>query len=135
MHTLTGWIPERVSIRPNDPSFNKEALFSILESRMSKGDALVTVATGDLPDSEADRTGLVSTHAYAVLDVRTVNGVSYKNFETLFIVNVNLGTIIKTQKPLVASKMAWKLFRTRFAPLDAGTTIVTQLRPKQRRSV
>lgn len=43
---------------------------------MSKGDALVTVATGDLPESEADRTGLVPTHAYAVLDVRTVNGVS-----------------------------------------------------------
>lgn len=43
---------------------------------MSKGDALVTVATGELSTSEAERTGLVPTHAYAVLDVRTVNGVS-----------------------------------------------------------
>lgn len=42
---------------------------------MSKGDALVTVATGELSDGEAERTGLVPTHAYAVLDVRTVNGV------------------------------------------------------------
>lgn len=75
LHALTGWIPERVAIRPRDPDFNKDALFSTLESRMSKGDALVTVATGDLPDSEADRTGLVPTHAYAVMDIRTVNGV------------------------------------------------------------
>lgn len=42
---------------------------------MSKGDALVTVATGELSDAEAERTGLVPTHAYAVLDVRTVNEV------------------------------------------------------------
>lgn len=46
---------------------------------MSKGDALVTVATGELPESEAERTGLVATHAYAVLDVRTVNGVRIFN--------------------------------------------------------
>lgn len=42
---------------------------------MAKGDVLVTVATGEMSDSEADRTGLVATHAYAVLNVRTVNGV------------------------------------------------------------
>lgn len=41
---------------------------------MVKGDVLVTVATGNFSDAEAERTGLVSTHAYAVMDVRTVNG-------------------------------------------------------------
>lgn len=29
----------------------------------------MTVATGELSDAEADRAGLVSTHAYAVLSV------------------------------------------------------------------
>lgn len=33
------------------------------------GNALMTVATGELSDAEADRAGLVSTHAYAVLSV------------------------------------------------------------------
>lgn len=75
LHALTGWIPERVAIRPKDADFNKQSLFNILETRMAKGDVLVTVATGEMSDSEAERTGLVATHAYAVLNVRTVNGV------------------------------------------------------------
>ena len=33
------------------------------------GDALLTVATGPLSDREAERAGLVPTHAYAVLNV------------------------------------------------------------------
>lgn len=36
------------------------------------GDALITVATGSLSSTQAERTGLVSTHAYAVLDVKQV---------------------------------------------------------------
>lgn len=40
--------------------------------RFHKGDVLVTVATGDMPESEADRAGLVPTHAYAMLDVKEV---------------------------------------------------------------
>ena len=34
---------------------------------------LVTVATGEMPDEQADRAGLVPTHAYALLDIRLVN--------------------------------------------------------------
>lgn len=75
LHALTGWIPERMAIRPKDPDFNKDALFSILSSRLTNGDVLVTVATGDLSDAEADRTGLVPTHAYAVMDVQNVEGI------------------------------------------------------------
>ncbi|CAH0563722.1 unnamed protein product [Brassicogethes aeneus] len=75
LHALTGWIPERAAIRPNDPDFNRDALFGTLESRLAKGDVLVTVATGELSDAEADRSGLVPTHAYAVMDVQTVNGI------------------------------------------------------------
>ncbi|XP_054012473.1 calpain-7-like [Hylaeus anthracinus] len=74
LHALTGWIPERWVNRPDDPDFNKDSLFNILLARLHKGDVLVTVATGELSDSDADRTGLVQTHAYAVLDVRKING-------------------------------------------------------------
>ncbi|KAK9306776.1 hypothetical protein QLX08_002670 [Tetragonisca angustula] len=73
LHALTGWIPERWAIRPGEPDFNKDNLFNVLLTRLYKGDVLVTVATGELSDLEADRTGLVPTHAYAVLDVRRIN--------------------------------------------------------------
>eukprot|EP00092_Neocalanus_flemingeri_P004142 GFUD01004456.1.p1 GENE.GFUD01004456.1~~GFUD01004456.1.p1 ORF type:complete len:815 (-),score=258.12 GFUD01004456.1:609-3053(-) len=75
LFALTGWIPERVAIRPNDPTFNAEAAFSLLLKRFSVGQCLATLATGELSDAKADRAGLVSTHAYAVLDVREVDGV------------------------------------------------------------
>lgn len=35
------------------------------------GDVLVTIATGDLADDEADSLGLVPTHAYAVIGIYT----------------------------------------------------------------
>ncbi|XP_063916671.1 calpain-7-like [Zophobas morio] len=75
LHALTGWIPERTAIRGNDPDFNRDALFSTLESRLAKGDVLVTVATGELSDADAERSGLVPTHAYAVMDVQTIDGI------------------------------------------------------------
>lgn len=78
LHALTGWIPERKAIREKDPDFNRDSLFETLESRMSKGDVLVTVATGELSDNDAERSGLVPTHAYAVMEVLTVKGVSLK---------------------------------------------------------
>ncbi|GLH15299.1 Calpain-7 [Gryllus bimaculatus] len=75
LHALTGWIPERVAIRPNEPDFNSNALFDKLLSRMNKGDVLVTAATGELSAADEQRSGLVPTHAYAVLDARCVQGV------------------------------------------------------------
>ena len=39
---------------------------------MNSGKALVTIATGNLTDYDVKRSGLVNTHAYAVLDCRTV---------------------------------------------------------------
>ena len=38
----------------------------------STGNALITVATGTISEATADRTGLVSAHAYAVLSIREV---------------------------------------------------------------
>lgn len=74
LHALTGWIPERAAIRPNEPDFNADSLFTLLLTRLHKGDVLATVATGDLSEAQAERSGLVPTHAYAVLDVRLVQG-------------------------------------------------------------
>jgi calpain-7 len=53
-------------------AFNKEAFFNTLIQRLHRGDVLATVATGLLGEAEADRAGLVPTHAYAVLDVQEV---------------------------------------------------------------
>uniref|UniRef100_A0A1B6DQ37 Calpain catalytic domain-containing protein n=1 Tax=Clastoptera arizonana TaxID=38151 RepID=A0A1B6DQ37_9HEMI len=74
LHALTGWIPERSAIRSNDSDFNSDALFNLLLTRLHKGDVLITVATGTLSDAEEARTGLVPTHAYAVLDIRFIQG-------------------------------------------------------------
>ena len=45
----------------------------VLLLRFHRGEVLLTAATGELSDAVADNAGLVSTHAYAVLDVRWVN--------------------------------------------------------------
>ncbi|GBN12887.1 Calpain-7 [Araneus ventricosus] len=74
LHALTGWIPDRITLEANDPTFAKDDVFKKLHSKHSVGHVLITVATGEMGDSEADRAGLVPTHAYAVLDVKEVLG-------------------------------------------------------------
>jgi len=75
LYSLTGWIPERVSVRPDDPSFDKDGVFRKLHERFHRGDVLVTVATGEMSEEAGERAGLVPTHAYAMLNVREVDGV------------------------------------------------------------
>lgn len=72
LFALTGWIPERVTM--GEKEFNKDATFRKIIDRFHKGDVLVTVATGEMSDADADRAGLVSTHAYAMLDIKEVQG-------------------------------------------------------------
>ncbi|OTF78253.1 hypothetical protein BLA29_012635 [Euroglyphus maynei] len=52
---------------------NKDSFFRLISQRYNAGEALITFATGDISDFESERTGLVSTHAYAMLDVKNVN--------------------------------------------------------------
>lgn len=73
MHALTGWIPERIALRSKDDNFNAAAIFDRLESGLANGRCLITVATGELSDNTAERTGLVSSHAYAVLNLKEIN--------------------------------------------------------------
>ncbi|CAH8518993.1 unnamed protein product [Heterobilharzia americana] len=74
LHALTGWIPERISIRSSSSYFDKNKEFRRLLSRFHQGHCLVTVATGQLSDDDSERSGLVPTHAYAMLDIREVDG-------------------------------------------------------------
>lgn len=75
LHALTEWIPERVAIRLGSSEFDANKEFSRLHDRFHKGHCLITVATGEISDAEADRAGLVPTHAYAMLDIREVKGI------------------------------------------------------------
>ena len=73
MHALTGWIPERIAIRAKEPDFNADAVYGRLRDGLAQGRCLITAATGELSDEQASRTGLVATHAYAVLDLKEIN--------------------------------------------------------------
>ncbi|UYV60305.1 CAPN7 [Cordylochernes scorpioides] len=72
LHALTGWIPERTGLK--DKSTDPQKIFHMLLERHQRGDILATISTGELSDLDAERSGLVPTHAYAILDVRSVMG-------------------------------------------------------------
>ncbi|VDK80441.1 unnamed protein product [Dibothriocephalus latus] len=75
LHALTGWIPERIPIKPSTGFFNADREFRRLASRFHQGHCLVTVATGVLSPSDETRSGLVPTHAYALLDMQEVGNI------------------------------------------------------------
>lgn len=76
LHALTGWIPERQNIGSTEaePNFNADHVFRKMFDHFHKGNLLATVATGQIPQALAEKSGLVPCHAYAVLDVREVQG-------------------------------------------------------------
>ncbi|KAG0050586.1 calpain 7 [Gryganskiella cystojenkinii] len=72
LYALTGWIPEHIFIK--ETNFDSEKQWKRMMNGQRNGVALVTIATGHMTDEEADRLGLVPTHAYAVLDLKEVQG-------------------------------------------------------------
>ncbi|KAJ1910405.1 cysteine protease [Mycoemilia scoparia] len=72
LHALTGWIPEHVFI--HDDAFNPEVTWARIRDGCIYGDTLFTIATGPMSAMQAKELGLVPSHAYAVLDVKEING-------------------------------------------------------------
>ncbi|KAI8099416.1 uncharacterized protein BX664DRAFT_321198 [Halteromyces radiatus] len=75
LYCLTGWIPEHIFI--NDKQFNPDKVWNRILDGAKYGDVLVTIATGEMTEEEATKTGLVPTHAYAVIDIKSVMGVRF----------------------------------------------------------
>ena len=81
LFSLTGWIPERIHFAKDatnvrDYETPPERAWERILSANSYGDCLITVSTqADLSEEQAEKIGLVTGHAYAVLAVvQTKNG-------------------------------------------------------------
>lgn len=81
LFSLTGWIPERIFFakrahKVRDYETHPERAWERLFSANSYGDCLITVSTSyKISKEEAEQVGLVTGHAYAVLEVvQTKNG-------------------------------------------------------------
>lgn len=73
LNALTGWIPERKSLSDKDAII----LHKILGERMATGHVLATMATGELSEEMEEKSGLVPTHAYALLGIRSVGNLKF----------------------------------------------------------
>lgn len=80
MFCLTGWIPERVFFPKDNNNIQDfetpiERCWEKIYSASSYNDALITMATKDLTEEEANKVGIFVNHAYAVLRIiQTSNG-------------------------------------------------------------
>lgn len=70
--TLTGWIPEQIFLHSDDVS--PDELWRRVFGAFNYGDVLLTVGTGALTEQEEKELGLVSSHDYAILDMKENNG-------------------------------------------------------------
>ena len=75
MFSLTGWIPERIFFAEDEKNVKDfetpaERAWNRLQGANRFGDCLITVSTSSkLTEVEANKVGLVTAHAYAVLGV------------------------------------------------------------------
>ena len=80
LHVLTGWIPERIGFKESENDM--ERIFDRLVSGAKYGDCLITLSSNKMSEDEADKVGLVPSHAYAVLRVEKL-----ANYKFLLIKN------------------------------------------------
>ena len=72
---LFRWIPERKALQ--DTANDEGRFFTMLKTRMGTGHVLATMATGRLSSDLEEKSGLVPTHAYALLDMRQVGNLRF----------------------------------------------------------
>jgi calpain-7 len=65
---LTGWLPEIIDLK----TYDKDRLWRRINQGYTTRNCLITCGTGPIENEED--TGLVSGHAYAVLEIIEVNG-------------------------------------------------------------
>lgn len=65
---ITGWIPQQIFLHDEDVEF--ELLWERIYQGFVKGDLLLTIGTGKLPEREQRVLGLAAEHDYAVLEMR-----------------------------------------------------------------
>lgn len=58
MNALTGWIPERIPLKVDNFVNERDKVFEKLFQHYHQGHCLITLATGQLPESEQDRAGM-----------------------------------------------------------------------------
>ena len=81
LFALSGWIPEQIYFPENlsnikDYETTPDRAWARLLSAHSYGDLLATVSCSDnLSSDKADEMGLITGHAYAVLNVANINGI------------------------------------------------------------
>lgn len=121
-----------MAIRPKEPDFNADYVFERLQNGLAQGRCLITVATGELSDVEGERTGLVATHAYAVLDLKEIDVsdslfVMFSNFIKVAFLGRKTFAI---EKSMVTSSLEGQLFRIGCGSLDDKTSRSTWIRSK-----
>ena len=78
LFTLTGWLPERMQLHKCD----QDKLWARIYNGYKNLDCLISCGTGPLDEIEEEATGMVSGHAYAVLEV-----LEYKGLKMLLVKN------------------------------------------------
>ncbi|KAL0482137.1 hypothetical protein AKO1_013358 [Acrasis kona] len=71
LHALTGWVPEEITLDKLQPP-QIDLTWRRLEDGMSHGRCVATISTGNHSPITQSHMGLHACHAYAVLDVRTL---------------------------------------------------------------
>nr|KMM70327.1 PALB protein [Coccidioides posadasii RMSCC 3488] len=72
MWILTGWIPEQIFLHHDEVTCDQ--IWDRLFNSFLAADVLLTIGTGKLTSREEREVGLISSHDYAILDMRESNG-------------------------------------------------------------